>query len=758
MSQVLAKISIRTLLSALIATLGVLLIGQSSAGLVDSYRRAQDGRRVAWLNWANAPVLAAARSARRVRNLTGEAMSADQPISNAAFANLVELRDKADQDYAAAIARLNDSLDNNRLPNLAALRQRMQSAHATALAGRPATDAELRSPLAGRDAKHIAEQAQATEELQQAIEAANRSLEDAMQWIYPDVDALLKLRQAGHNVRATLDAMTLQLQSTVRTRRSWTRADLAQLVAGRVWIANQWDVIENALKGPDATPAIISAAHRARQAYQAYEAGEQQTLLDILRVGRLPEVSPSTIQTRAEVVTEAVGDLAAAVIEAIIEATDARQSRARTDLTLHIGALTMALAGTVLGFILVQWRISLPIQRLTHTMGRMSQRDRLQKAAAQAVQDTIPGDGRRDEIGEMAGVLHVFRKEMLRGEELTALTAAQAAAEAKQAAEVIEKLAGMADRQGLVVKTLVSGLIQLSKGNLAFTLPTAPAETDNKDPLRGLFNTAVTGLQDTVRDVLNRTRTIDSGTTEIAQGSDDLARRTQLQAASLKQTAATLAEITLTVRQTADGSARAQMIAATARSEAETSARVVTQTVAAMEQIDGSAREIGQIIGLIDEIAFQTNLLALNAGVEAARAGDTGRGFGVIASEVRALAQRASGAANEITALVRTSMQNVERGVRLVGETGEALGRIQSSVIDIKSAIDQIAAAVQEQSSGLAEASETVNQMDQVTQQNATMVEQSTAATFALAQETKELGNTMEYFTIDAAPRLIEAA
>jgi methyl-accepting chemotaxis protein len=267
------------------------------------------------------------------------------------------------------------------------------------------------------------------------------------------------------------------------------------------------------------------------------------------------------------------------------------------------------------------------------------------------------------------------------------------------------------------------------------------------------FNAAVRGLQDVLREIMTHSHAIGSGTQEIALAADDLARRTEQQAAGLQQTAAALDEVTVTVRHTADGSARAQTIAGTAQAEVENSAKVVNETVAAMSEIEGSARQIGQIIGVIDEIAFQTNLLALNAGVEAARAGDSGRGFAVVAQEVRALAQRAADAAKEIKTLVTTSVQQVERGVRLVGATGEALVRIQTGVADINTAISEIAASAAEQATGLAEVNSAVNQMDQTTQQNAAMVEQSTAATHSLAKETEALNFAVERFRIDEAAR-----
>ncbi|HYZ64643.1 MAG TPA: methyl-accepting chemotaxis protein, partial [Acetobacteraceae bacterium] len=207
-------------------------------------------------------------------------------------------------------------------------------------------------------------------------------------------------------------------------------------------------------------------------------------------------------------------------------------------------------------------------------------------------------------------------------------------------------------------------------------------------------------------------------------------------------------QVTSTVRRTAEGAEQARETVAAARSDAEQSGQIVHDAVAAMGEIDRSAKQISQIIGVIDEIAFQTNLLALNAGVEAARAGEAGRGFAVVASEVRALAQRSADAAKEIKALISTSTQQVGRGVDLVDATGKSLSRIVARVGELSGVMVEIAAAAREQAAGLAEVNSAIAQMDQVTQQNAAMVEQSTAASHALAEEAKELARLTGRFQI----------
>ncbi len=248
--------------------------------------------------------------------------------------------------------------------------------------------------------------------------------------------------------------------------------------------------------------------------------------------------------------------------------------------------------------------------------------------------------------------------------------------------------------------------------------------------------------------IAETTDEIKSGTGEIAQASDDLSRRTEQQAASLEETAAALDEITATVKKSAEGAGHARSVVETANDDARKSAVVVRQAVEAMDAIARSAQQIGQIIGTIDEIAFQTNLLALNAGVEAARAGDAGRGFAVVASEVRALAQRSAEAAKEIESLILTSRSEVDHGVQLVGEAGDSLERIMAQVAEINMIITEISTGAGEQATSLAEVNTAINQMDQVTQKNAAMVEESTAASRTLSQDSEQLASLVGRFQI----------
>jgi methyl-accepting chemotaxis protein len=266
------------------------------------------------------------------------------------------------------------------------------------------------------------------------------------------------------------------------------------------------------------------------------------------------------------------------------------------------------------------------------------------------------------------------------------------------------------------------------------------------------FNQAVTAMHGAMKQINAVTHKVTEGANEIQHAVGELSHRTEQQAANLEETAAALDQLTASVRKAAEGAGQASHVVATAKTDAERSGQVVRETVDAMTGIEESSRKITNIIGVIDEIAFQTNLLALNAGVEAARAGDAGRGFAVVATEVRALAQRSADAAKEIKALISTSSRQVESGVKLVGETGNSLTRIVEQVGQLNILVTEIAASAREQATGLGEVNVAVNQMDQVTQRNAAMVEETTAASHGLAAEATELARLIGQFKLGDAP------
>ncbi|MEM6739239.1 MAG: methyl-accepting chemotaxis protein [Pseudomonadota bacterium] len=322
----------------------------------------------------------------------------------------------------------------------------------------------------------------------------------------------------------------------------------------------------------------------------------------------------------------------------------------------------------------------------------------------------------------------------------------------RERADTRERREMSEQEQSHVVTALTTALKQVSDG--ALTTQITEEFAPRYEALRADFNATVTTLRDVVGTVAEMALNVRKEATEIASSADSLAGRTERTAATLEETAAALDELTSSVKSAADGADRANTVVSETKTRAVQSGEVVREAVSAMSAIEDSSGKIAKIIDVIEDIAFQTNLLALNAGVEAARAGEAGRGFAVVASEVRALAQRSSDAAREINSLITSSGTQVQRGVDLVGRTGEALEEILSSVTEMSELVSGIAVSSKEQSTGVSEINTAVNQLDQTTQQNAAMFEETTAASHALTQLAQSLTTTVERFDVGAPTRV----
>lgn len=350
----------------------------------------------------------------------------------------------------------------------------------------------------------------------------------------------------------------------------------------------------------------------------------------------------------------------------------------------------------------------------------------IQQVASGIYDQQVPFTEQKDEIGTIAASIDGMRH---------ALAAAQTL-ETERAQHQAE--------QSDVVERLTAGLQGLSQGDLTQTIDSNFGA--DYEILRGYFNNTVIKMRESIDQIADASEGIRAQSGEITRASEDLAHRTEVQAATLEQTAAAMDEMTVSVKSAADGVREVENIVIEARKDADDCGVVVTEAVKAMSAIEKSSDQISQIIGVIDDIAFQTNLLALNAGVEAARAGDAGRGFAVVASEVGALAQRASTAAKEIKTLISTSSQQVERGVDRVKQAGAALQQIAQRVTHISSLTTNISTGASEQAIGLNEINIGVTQLDQATQKNAAMAEEASAASHLLASGAEELATLVARF------------
>ncbi|MCR5868170.1 methyl-accepting chemotaxis protein [Aquincola sp. J276] len=306
-----------------------------------------------------------------------------------------------------------------------------------------------------------------------------------------------------------------------------------------------------------------------------------------------------------------------------------------------------------------------------------------------------------------------------------------------------------------MVRTLLASLgrintamSQIGSGEADLTQRLPVHGHDEMAMIAASFNAFTDKIAQTILEVRHSSESISTASTEIASGNTDLSQRTEETASNLQQTASALEQITSTVRQSAENAQLANQLASSAASVAQRGGEVVGEVVTTMDQIQQSSRRIADIIGVIDGIAFQTNILALNAAVEAARAGEQGRGFAVVASEVRTLAGRSAEAAREIKGLIAASVERVDAGSRLVGDAGQTMAQIVGSVQRVSDVISEITAAAREQSAGIELINGSVNTLDQMTQQNAALVEQSAAAAESLKEQAGRLHGVVSTFQL----------
>jgi methyl-accepting chemotaxis protein len=433
-------------------------------------------------------------------------------------------------------------------------------------------------------------------------------------------------------------------------------------------------------------------------------------------------------------------DRAVAAVVGDIEQAQLVGDLAHNRIVLIIVAVLSLIASGAIAVLYVQRSL---VRRLCGVCAAMRQ------LAAGDVRLEVPAVADRDEIGEMARAVVVFRDAAVEKEHM-----AEQASEQRRASEEAQATAAGAQRrnaevQAQVIGALKAGLVEVSAGDLTFRLaddfPAAYAE------VRDEFNRTIARLRETIEVLSASTREVAGAATEISSSTIDLSQRTEEQAATLEQTSASLEEISTVVGRNAENAQQASASAGNARAIADRNGQVVAKAVEAMARIEDSSRRIADIIGVIDEIARQTNLLALNAAVEAARAGEAGRGFAVVASEVRSLAQRSSQAAKDIKALITSSAGEVQDGVELVNTAGAALTEIVTAIAAVAETVSGIASASAEQASGLAQINKALAQMDETTQQNSALVEENAATAQMLDRQAKTMDEQVGFFRCEAA-------
>jgi len=398
-------------------------------------------------------------------------------------------------------------------------------------------------------------------------------------------------------------------------------------------------------------------------------------------------------------------------------------------------ALLSLLAAGAIAYFYVQRSLIRRLMALGDTMRRLSSGEN--DVAVPAVED-------RDELGEMARAVLVFRDAAVEKERLEAQAAENRRLAEEERARNEAARAEAARQVAQVVDGLGRGLERLAQGDLTYRVRDNWAEEYRK--IQDDFNGAIDQLHETLKAIADSTREVSNAASEISSSTTDLSQRTEEQAASLEETSASMEEISATVKKNAENAQHANALTKETWGIADRGGAVVAEAVSAMARIEESSRKISDIISVIDEIARQTNLLALNAAVEAARAGEAGRGFAVVASEVRSLAQRSSQAAKDIKDLITNSSTQVKDGVELVNRAGASLTEIVQSIKQVADLVAEIANASSEQASGLEQITKALNQMDEVTQQNSALVEENAATAKTLEDQQSAMSERVGFF------------
>lgn len=425
----------------------------------------------------------------------------------------------------------------------------------------------------------------------------------------------------------------------------------------------------------------------------------------------------------------------------VAQAQEAGKQDSERSANLSIAATVIGTLLAIVGALMLVETLRAPLRRVTEIMTRLASGD---------LEVRIEGRERGDEIGDMVRSVTVFRDAALENIRLEHEASAARDASTAEADRRSAERAKVSNEQRLALSALSDVLHQLAEGNLQVEMSeNLPA--DFVDMAR-TYNVAVRTLSATLADVRMVAADINSGSSNLSNSADDLARRTEQQAAALEQSTRALRHLSEIVKSTAGSAQRTSESVNQTEAFAVQSGQVVTSAITAMAEISRSSEKISTIIGVIDEIAFQTNLLALNAGVEAARAGEAGRGFAVVAQEVRELAQRCANAAKEIKGLISQSAHQVNNGVNLVEQTGEALTQIIVHVSTVQKLVTDISAATREQSVGISEVSQALGEVELITQRNAAMVEENNAEIHGLRGRAMALAEKIEHFRVGDAP------
>jgi methyl-accepting chemotaxis protein len=736
------RVTINTLLKAVIATLGAAVVIMLSLSAWNSWERLGSASRALAVADASSYLFTALHHLRFDRAVSRTELLADK---QAATMNPI-LRDArvgempALQSALAALERVDIPDRNAAIAALAEHIKRLTALHEE-------TAAAMAQPKAARRQGIAEEMFKAADDLIKFIDKLSTQLTLSTKLQDAYIDQLMELKQLAWMVRnAAGDAAVTS--SYALEGRPQTAANLEDYIAKVGKVRSTWAALEDLANGLPLPAAFTQMRDKVNREYfgsDYIEVGmkaikdalaglppamtvDQQTAVGLARLGPLVGVAEAALDTAREHATS-------------------QHTSALYNLIFQLVLLTAAIALFVGSMLVVTKRVTNPLQKLSEAMRKLAGGD---------FDVVLPGLERQDEIGAMANAVEQFKvlaiqKARRETDEAMQRQQAQAEVQANAAAEqrrLAEAQAQAAQEQARIVQLLADGLVKMSEGDLTHRL--GDGFTESYHQIKDDFNAMATRLQETIGSIVMATREISNASAELSGSTTDLSQRTEEQAASLDQTSSSMEQISATVRKNAENAQHANQSANNTRQVADRGGQVVAKAVDAMSRIEESSRKISDIIGVIDEIARQTNLLALNAAVEAARAGEAGRGFAVVASEVRSLAQRSSQAAKDIKDLITNSNSQVKDGVDLVNRAGAALQEIVGSIKEVVQIVSDIAHASAEQATGLEEVNKALARMDEVTQQNSALVEENAATSRTLEHQVKAMDERVAAFRVGA--------
>jgi methyl-accepting chemotaxis protein len=734
------RVSINALLKSVIVALCASLVVVLSLGAWDSWQRVRTANRIASVANVSTDVFTALHNIRSDRARTVRTVLADR-MHTAQSAQLNASRDAEVPALKSALATLKTMSFPGQPAIVTELEQHINTlarlhADSLAAAAKPKSErpAGLAKTINGEMTAFIAFLDKFSVQLNRMVK-----LEDAF------VDQLMEVKQLAWMVRdrggdaSVIVSNGMSGQPLPQDPWVYYNTNLARM-------DQAWEAMLQMAAGLPMPAKFNEAVEVAKREFFGRDYTEKRTkILKELISGQKPSVtvqewSPVTVPKLATVL--AISEVALDIAK---EHTANQHAAAMRSLVVQLGLLMAAVALAAGMILLVARRVIQPLMTIQQAMLKLAGGD---------FNVILPGLDRQDEVGAIANAVEKFKvlavekgreeaEAMMRRQQADAEVQAKMAREQAQAAEERTRTA---DEQARAFHALGDGLGRLSDGDLTFRLDDdfPAAYRDVKDN----FNTAIDRLFETIRAIADGSGAVANAAVEISTSTTDLSKRTEEQAASLERTSSAMEEISSTMKNNADNARNANEVTASTRACADRGGEVVAEAVRAMSRIEGSSAKISDIIGVIDEIARQTNLLALNAAVEAARAGDAGRGFAVVASEVRSLAQRSSEAAKDIKSLIVNSTSQVQEGVQLVNRAGKSLEEIVESIKQVATMVSEIASTSAEQSSGIDHVNASLKQMDEVTQQNASLVEENAATAEVLEQQSQSMGEQVGFFKL----------